>query len=247
MEHVTSNRYSSLWFDLFMPLQTDESTQNDLAFLARQLPLPRYRRILDLCCGYGRHTLGLAERGYAVTGVDRDATAIDRARRRAQEACQQISYVLGDMRKMSEMVGEYDAVINMWQSLCYFDEETNAALLRQIQRQLTPGGRFIVDMYNRDYFQRHEGTRRQSIDGVTIESSGFMKGNRWHSILVYSDPSGRRDADHMEWQIFTADEFSAFAAECGFTTRLVCTWSDEDQAVSTESARMQIVLEKTQV
>ncbi len=60
---MTTNAYSSLWFRLFMPLQTEESTRNDVAFLTRQLPLPRYRRVLDLCCGYGRHALGLAERG----------------------------------------------------------------------------------------------------------------------------------------------------------------------------------------
>ena len=55
-----------------------------------------------------------------------------------------------------------------------------------------------------------------------------------------------RDAAAID-QMFTADEFSVFAAECGFITQLVCTWSDENQAVSSESARMQIVLEKTRV
>ena len=30
-------------------------------------------RILDLCCGPGRHSLELARRGFAVTGVDKTA------------------------------------------------------------------------------------------------------------------------------------------------------------------------------
>lgn len=60
---MTTNTYSSQWFQLFMPLQSEETTRKEVAFLARQLPLPRYRRILDLCCGFGSHAIGLAALG----------------------------------------------------------------------------------------------------------------------------------------------------------------------------------------
>ncbi len=48
-----TNAYSSLWFRLFMPLQTEESTYNDVAFLTRQLPLPRYRAEHRTCFDIG--------------------------------------------------------------------------------------------------------------------------------------------------------------------------------------------------
>ncbi|MGH2479952.1 MAG: class I SAM-dependent methyltransferase [Ktedonobacteraceae bacterium] len=105
-----------------MPLQTDEWTEQDVNFLARQLPLPRYTRVLDLCCGYGRHALCLAQRGYQVTGLDRDEAAISEARKRAEEAGQPITYIAGDMLRIGELSGEFDAIINMWQSFGYFDE-----------------------------------------------------------------------------------------------------------------------------
>ncbi len=41
---MTINAYSPLWLQLFMPLQAEEVTRKDADFLARQLPLPRYRR-----------------------------------------------------------------------------------------------------------------------------------------------------------------------------------------------------------
>src|SRR5215831_2257908 len=108
---MTSNAYSAQWFRLFMPLQTEESTRKDVAFLARQLPLPRYLRILDLCCGYGRHALVLAELGYQVTGLDRDATALAEAKRNARAAGRDVTYVCGDMRGITELHGTFDAVI----------------------------------------------------------------------------------------------------------------------------------------
>ncbi len=241
---MTPNTYSSLWFHLFMPLQTEESTRKDVAFLTRQLPLPRYRRILDLCCGYGRHALGLAEDGYQVTGLDRDAAAIAEAERRARTASREVTYLIGDMRGVDALPGAFDAVINMWQSLTYFDAETNAAVLRQIHHKLTPGGRFIVDLYNREHFDRNQGQRRQEMNGTIVESDGYMQGNRWHAVLTYRDARGVVGGDHMDWQMFTPGEFLALAAECGFTSRLVCTWADENIAPSRDVARMQVVLER---
>ena len=242
---VTPNAYSSLWFRLFMPLQTEESTRKDVAFLARQLPLPRYRRILDVCCGYGRHALGLAEYGYHVTGLDRDEAAIAEAERRAHVAHHHVTYLIGDMREIGELPGTFDAMINMWQSLSFFDEETNAAVLRQIHDKLTPSGRFIVDLYNREYFERNQGEKRQEINGTIVESHGYMQGNRWHSVLTYRDGRGAVvGGDHMSWQVFTPEEFLALAAACGFASRLVCTWADENIPPSPDIARMQIVLER---
>lgn len=55
-------------------------------------------------------------------------------------------YVVGDMLRLDELPGEFDAVVSMWQSFCYFDEVTNTALLNQIHQKLTPEGRFIIDL-----------------------------------------------------------------------------------------------------
>ncbi|GCE45765.1 methyltransferase family protein [Thermosporothrix hazakensis] len=242
---MTTNIYSSLWFQLFMPLQNEEWTRKDVAFLARQLPLPRYKRVLDLCCGYGRHALLLADYGYTVTGLDRDRDAIAEARRRARKAGKDIQYVQGDMRELEALSGEFDAVINMWQSFCYFDEETNRHILRQIYRKLVPAGRFVIDMYNRTYYEGHHGTKRQDINGFVVETSVYLEGNRLHSVVQYADESGIQGSDHFEFQMFTAEEFSELAASCGFTTRLVCSSSDENIAPTAEHPRMQLVLEKS--
>ncbi len=246
------NAYSALWFRLFMPLQSEEMTQKEITFLARQLPLSRYQRVLDLCCGYGRHALGIAACGYTVTGRDRDVEAIAEAERHANAAGLAISYRVGDMRQVAKTPGEFDAVVNMWQSLGYFDDATNAAVLRQIHGKLTPGGRFIADLYNRAFFERNQGEKRQEIDGVTVETRNYMEdaqgvgqGVHWHSALTYRNAGGAViGGDHMDWQVYTPEEFVALAGACGFTTRLACAWATEDLPPSPEVARMQIVLER---
>jgi SAM-dependent methyltransferase len=243
---MTSNAYSSQWFELFLPAPSEASTwQADVAFLTRHLPLPRYRRVLDLCCGYGRHAIALAEQGYQVTGLDRKAAAIAEAERRSQAAGMEVAYVTCDMREVGELPDMFDAVINMWQSLSYFDDDTNADMLRAIHDLLTPGGRFIVDLYNRASLERQQGTKQQDINGVTVESRGYMQGNRWHSELTYRDEKGNvTGGDHMEWRLYTPHEFESLTAACGFSTRLACAWWDDGRAPSPDSGRMQIVLER---
>lgn len=215
-----------------------------MAFLARHLPLPGYKHILDLGCGQGRHALELVRRTYQVTGLDRDEAAITLAKRRAREAKQGIVYVVGDMLRLDELPGEFDAVISMWQSFCFFDEETNAALLRQIHHKLSSKGRFIIDLFNRDYFEQHQGVTQQDINGVSVETHTFLQGNRLHSVLHYRKAQRELGGDHFEFQMFTADEFCAFAITCGFTPLLVCTWSNENLFPMPSVARMQVVLEK---
>ena len=203
------------------------------------------RRVLDLCCGYGRHALGLASHGYQVTGLDRDEAVIAEAESRARAALLDVAYVVGNMRELGALPGPFDAVINMWQSLSYFDEETNTNVLRTIHDKLASGGRLIVDMYNRACLERQQGEQRQEIDGVIVESDNSLQGDRWRSVLTYRDAQGTIiGGDHMEWRLYTPDEFAALAAACGFTTRLVCAWWDEHLAPSPDIGRMQITLER---
>jgi SAM-dependent methyltransferase len=242
---MLSNTYSPMWQRLFLSHPNEDITRLEVGFLARQLPLPTFGRVLDLCCGYGRHAIGLAGLGYDVTGLDRDADAIAEANRQTLAAGEHVAYIVGDMRNVGEIAGEFDAVVNMWASLSYFDEATNLAVLRAIGAKLAMGGRFITDLYHRGYFERHQGQNRQEIDGVAIESNGYLEGDRWHSVLTYRDGQGEVcGSDHMEWQVFTPEEFAAVAATCGLAPVLSCTWADESRLPSPDIARFQIVLER---
>jgi 2-polyprenyl-3-methyl-5-hydroxy-6-metoxy-1,4-benzoquinol methylase len=73
-------------------------------------------RILDLPCGYGRHSNALADRGYQVTGLDLDAEHLAKARESARARFRE-----GDMREIdADLHGRFDAVINMFYSFGFF-------------------------------------------------------------------------------------------------------------------------------
>jgi len=67
-------------FEVFLDTMPAEWTAAEVEGIERRLPRPAYRRVLDICSGPGRHAQHLIDKGYDVTGVDRDATAIRQAR-----------------------------------------------------------------------------------------------------------------------------------------------------------------------
>jgi SAM-dependent methyltransferase len=231
------NNYSRTWFDLFMSTMPQARTAYEVAFVARQLPRPRYHRLLDLACGTGRHARLLAEQGYDVLGIERDVRALTAAQEAASDCLAFLKY---DMRDLAGLPGRFDGVICLWQSFGYFDASGNAAILQAIAEKLTPGGRCILDLYHRTFFEIHQGRRVFEVDGRSVVEDKHMRGDRLIVGLSYDGAEG----DRFEWQLFRPHNLRALAETCGLTLRLTCTNFDEAQPASPTLPRVQYVLEK---
>lgn len=70
------------------------------------------RRLLDVSCGIGTQSLGLAGLGYEVTASDLSAESVERAKREAEARELSISFSVADMRQAFERHGSgYDVVL----------------------------------------------------------------------------------------------------------------------------------------
>src|ERR1700682_2615811 len=101
------NSYSERWFKFFHVGIPETRTTQEIDFVCTCAPLPGFRKILDVCCGMGRHARALSRRGYAVTGVDRDAAAIAKARELAGGP----NYIQADIRDYRPDLCVFDAAI----------------------------------------------------------------------------------------------------------------------------------------
>jgi len=121
---------------------TDEVSDRQADLIWRLLELAPGAEVLDLACGHGRIASRLAARGARVTGLDADEFFLARAR----ESGGDVEYVHGDMRALPWTEPRFDAVV-MWLTVFgYFDDETNAAVLRATRRVLRTGGRLLIDL-----------------------------------------------------------------------------------------------------
>src|SRR5215467_6062872 len=89
--HLPSDWWRTLFNSLYLEtdgdiIENDRNTAEEVDLLIRSVGLERNDRILDLCCGQGRHSLELASRGFPnVTGLDRSRYLIRLARKRARQ------------------------------------------------------------------------------------------------------------------------------------------------------------------
>ena len=91
--------------------------------------LPAGAQVLDLACGRGRHLRWLADRGFRVTGIDRDPEAIAEASGRLHEAIEagRFRAVLGNYADAALLLSgdtTYDAILlDLGVSSHQFDDE----------------------------------------------------------------------------------------------------------------------------
>jgi SAM-dependent methyltransferase len=239
---VEANAYSRLWFETFLRTQSPEWTAREVGFVSRQAPRPAYRTLLDVCCGEGRHAIPLAERGYDVTGLDRDGAALSAAQERAADLGVAAHFVEGDMRDLAASVaGPFDVCVCLWQSFGYFDAATNEDILRQMGDLLRPGGRLILDIYHPSYFAAHQGERTVERNGRAITISERLGGNH---LSVDIDYGSDVTPDHMEWELYTPEAIQALAERHDLHTVLACAVCDETQPPTPDVIRMQLVFER---
>lgn len=122
----------------------------EASFIEESLGVEPGASILDLACGTGRHAVELASRGYHVVGLDISPAMLARAAREAEDRRQKVEFIHGDMRELG-FEASFDGIYCWASSFGYFDEEKNAHVARLVHKALRPGGRFIVDVLNRDF------------------------------------------------------------------------------------------------
>lgn len=230
-----ANEYSRTWFELF--LETRPFTPQEVAFVQRHLPNPPHKKVLDLCCGQGRITNPLAELGYDLLGVDIDAPALAIAQ---QNAPLNARYLQQDMRQLDKLNETFDAVLLLWQSFGYFDASTNDNIIGQISGLLRRNGRFILDIYNRAYWQQNQTSGVIERKGVSIQFDNKMENNRLTSTLIYSDKNGR---DQFNWQLYTIEEITKLTARHHLQLIHSCVECNDNKPISATSPHMQLAFE----
>lgn len=124
---------------------TQERTEREVDAIVRFLELTPASKVLDLCCGQGRHSLELARRGYKVVGLDLNEPMLEASRKAARDEGLQVDFVRGDMRDIPG-AGSFDGIFNFYTAFGYFEsDEDNQAVLDAVGRALKPGGKFLLD------------------------------------------------------------------------------------------------------
>jgi ubiquinone/menaquinone biosynthesis C-methylase UbiE len=186
---------------------------------ARLAACPEGGELLDVPCGFGRHTVPLARAGYRVTGVDRSAALLEEARRRAAGE-RWPKLVRADYRQLPFRDATFDAAINLFSSLGYLGDEEDTKALTEIGRVLRAGGRLVIETMHRDLLVRIfleqswklVGEGRLLLEQRTFDAaSGVVQ-----TTQTLIDGAGGRDSRSYSIRVYAATELLAMLARAGF-------------------------------
>jgi len=166
-------------------LEQSEEEAKAIASLLRKHGLGDGASILDAPCGIGRHAIHLARMGYRVSGIDLSPLYVERANhfREKLGLQEKLDLKVRDLRSLRDAFSgrHFDAAINMWQSLGYWDDETDVSILRQFHDLTTEKGLLVVDVLNRDHLVKHltpfglsrydDGTEQHEHRRLNLETS----------------------------------------------------------------------------
>src|SRR3984893_11335261 len=160
--HLPSDWWRTLFNSLYLEtdgdiIENDRNTADEVELLIGSIGLERNDRILDLCCGQGRHSLELAQRGFSqVTGLDRSRYLIRLARKRAKQRNLQVSFHEGDARRFRLGDAEFHCVCILGNSFGYFERpEDDLAVFEAVKRALASGGSLVMDLMDGDWMRHH--------------------------------------------------------------------------------------------
>jgi SAM-dependent methyltransferase len=209
------NYFGDDYFQLHVDLFPEADSRREVAAILEFLGLPVPSRILDLPCGWGRHSRLIAEAGHDIVGADLSFDLLQHVGPLAPVAG-------ADLRALPFASQSFDAVINVFTSLGLFlSDAEDLRALRESARVLRPHGVFLLETMHRDeviadYAERDAWTlpngievqvrrRFDPVSGISYERLRWRRGTE----------SGRK---RHALRLRTATEVDALLRAAGFTS-----------------------------
>lgn len=193
MKIKDSDWYKNIWS---LDMKNDswvENTENEVNFIIKTLGLMGEERILDLACGFGRHSLSFARKGYSVVGVDITKAFIEDAVKTAAEESLDAAFIHADIRNV-DFENEFDVILNLADGAIGYleNDEENLKLFDVIARALKPGGKHFMDICNAEHAEHYFPKNNWEIGDKSLALSRFEwdKENRRMIFGGYSIPYG---------------------------------------------------------
>ena len=211
--------YGPEYRDSVEGILTPERTASEVSFIIAHTGITPPARVLDLGCGSGRHALDFAQRGFDVTGIDRDADAVAVARSRVLPDMQ-LQFLEGDYT--APPAGRFDLVTSLFTSFGFGSDRENEAALRAWCEQLTGGGSIVLELWNRELiladFRPYRAWRASAQLAVEEHRTLDRQHDRLHIHYRYLYADGRERELELNVRLYAAVELAALLKKGGITT-----------------------------
>ena len=228
-EYVESDWWRRIFNSMYLKTDGDvvddeEITRKEVDLFSEILGLSPDEKILDLCCGQGRHSIELARRGYKnIEGLDRSHYLIQKAKKKSKKEGLAVRFREGDARKLPYPADTFDVVMILGNSFGYFETlKDDLMVLKEVFRVLKPWGLLFIDVANGKYLKENFQPRSwEWIDKkhfVCRERSLSIEGQRLISREVVTNVEKGVLVDQFYAErLYTEENLSEVLKKAGFS------------------------------
>lgn len=185
--------------------------------------------VLDLTCGTGSQVFWLSSAGFEIVGSDISRSMLKVAKQKAKLKRLKIKFLQGDCSTIH--VGNFDAAITIFNSIGHLTCEDFKITIKNINRNLNPGGLYIFDIFNLDYLKTSDNITRLTMDRMTTSNGNKLREIQFstisddgilasYSTYVYQDghssPTKVSKGYENTLQVYSSSELQEILKESGF-------------------------------
>ncbi len=197
-----------------------KGTIGEIDFIEKEIKHDKSKKILDIGCGTGRHSIELAKRGYNVTGIDLSECMLEMAKQKAKEAKVKVEFIKADARYL-KFEKEFDlALIICEGGFCLMEtDEMNYMVLQSASRSLKQKGKLILNTLNGLFPLFHsvkDFINSNSVDGKSQENTFDLMTFREKSIIEVTDDDGNIKKIKCDERYYVPSEITWLLQSLGF-------------------------------
>lgn len=150
------------------------------------------------------------------------------AKNKAKKLKLSCKLTLGDMR--TSQLGKFDAVITIFNSIGHLTKADFRKALKNIHRNLKPGGIYIFDIFNLNYMREDKNITSLTIDQVLHEKNRMVRKIQYSTVdhkgileshttsIIQASPKSKQVTHRgsQTIQIYTASELKTILENCEF-------------------------------
>ena len=144
--NINNDFFKGIYKEVWRKEEPKGLAEAEADFIEEIASLKKHDSVLDIMCGYGRHALELARRGYNLTAIDNSQDYIDEINILSKKENLSIDAKQEDVSQ-ANFPKKYNAVICMGNSFAFFNKGTAISLLGKISECLNTGGVLIINTW----------------------------------------------------------------------------------------------------
>ncbi|RYY54432.1 MAG: class I SAM-dependent methyltransferase [Chitinophagaceae bacterium] len=148
IENINDRYFDGFYQEIWRQTVPEQTTAKEIAYIIEGLKTPSGGHVIDLMCGYGRHSIALASQGFKVTAVDNLANYTDEILKVAAKESLSIEVVNANIATFTPPEATAELCICMGNSINFFPEKDVKIILERMHGALKTYGKILINTWS---------------------------------------------------------------------------------------------------